>query len=292
LHDKQIRRRRAVLVLLVAVSLILLTDYFGESSNSPLHSVQRGIATVLEPVQSVASTIVSPVRDVAGYVSSTFNAKSQVAHYKSANQKLVRELANAQYNASQYKKAAQILRVDRSYGLGAYGPETANVIGQDPVLYYKTITVDKGTNAGVKQFDPVVGPGGLVGDVSTVTRDESVVSLVTSPKFSVGAEIENNTGAAGLIQPQLGNPTTLTLINVPTNSSSSIAPDQLVVTSGFKDPNDPTIESYAPAGIPIGTVSSSNPQNSVLTNQDVQVTPLADLQHLSLVQILTHPHNG
>ncbi len=292
MHDKQIRRRRAVLVLLVAVSLILLTDYFGESSNSPLHSVQRGVATVLSPVQSLASTVVSPVRDVAGYVSSTFNAKSKVTNLQNANNKLASELATAQYWEGQYKKAAATLRVDRRYGLGGYSPEMANVIGQDPVLWYKTITVDRGSNAGVKEYDPVVGPGGLVGDVSTVTPDESVVSLVTSPKFSVGAEIENGSAPSGLIQPQVGNPSTLTLIDLPANSSSSVVSDQLVVTSGFKDPHDPTLESYAPAGIPIGTVSSADPQNSIIANQDVQVTPLADLQHLSLVQILTRPHSG
>ena len=42
MHDKQVRRRRAVLALLVGISLILLTAYFGESPNSPLHNVQRG----------------------------------------------------------------------------------------------------------------------------------------------------------------------------------------------------------------------------------------------------------
>ena len=51
MHDKQVRRRRAVLALLVVVSLILLTAYFGESPSSPLHSVQRGIVEVLSPIQ-------------------------------------------------------------------------------------------------------------------------------------------------------------------------------------------------------------------------------------------------
>jgi rod shape-determining protein MreC len=88
-HDKQIRRRRAVLALLVVVSLVLLTDYFGSPSSSPLHSVQRGIAEVLSPVQNGASKVLSPVRDVAGYFSSTFNAKSQVANLKSQNARLI-----------------------------------------------------------------------------------------------------------------------------------------------------------------------------------------------------------
>jgi rod shape-determining protein MreC len=171
-----------------------------------------------------------------------------------------------------------------------YGPVLAGVIDEDPSLWYETITVDKGSGAGVRQWDPVVGPGGLIGDVTNVTSNESVVSLITSPKFSVGAEIETYSGAAGLIQPQVGDPSTLELVDLPT--SSNVSSGELVVTSGFQDPNAPTVESFAPQGIPIGTVSSTNPENSLLTDQQVQVTPLADLQHLSLVQILTHPHHG
>ena len=65
MHDKQVRRRRAILGVLVGVSLILLTAYFGESSSSPLHTVQRGVVEVLSPVQEGASKALKPVRDVA-----------------------------------------------------------------------------------------------------------------------------------------------------------------------------------------------------------------------------------
>jgi len=290
-YDKQIRRRRAVLALLVVVSLILLTDYFGESSNSPLHSVQRGIATVLSPVQEGASTVLSPVRDIAGWFSSTFRAKSQLAQRTAENHTLRLDDARLQYEVTQYKKYARLVNLDRSYNLHAYGLVGANVIAKDPVLWYETITVDKGSGDGVKQWDPVVGPGGLVGDVTDVTGNSAIVSLLTSPDFAVGAEVENNAGSVGLIQPEAGNPSTLQLINLPT--TAQIGPNQtMVATSGFKDQGERAIHSLYPPGIPIGTISSENPQSSVLTNQPLQVTPLADLQDLSAVQILTHPGRG
>jgi rod shape-determining protein MreC len=279
-------------VLLVVISLALLTDYFGEKPGSPLHSVQRGIATVLSPLQSGASAVLSPVRDVAGYISSTVNAKSKLKQVQAENQNLTAELAHAQAQADQYKKADQIGTLDTSYNLQSYGLKTAKVIGEDPVLWYKTITVDQGTSSGVRLHDPVVGPGGLVGDVTYVTGDEAVVSLLTSPSFSVGAMIESGTNSAGLLQPQVGNPSTLMLNDLPASASNGLAKQQLVVTSGFQDPKNHEIRSEYPPGIPIGTVSSTNPQNSVLTDAQVQVTPLVDFQHLSLVQILTRPHFG
>lgn len=290
MHDKTIRRRRAVLALLVVISLALLTDYFGGSSSGPLHSVQRGISTVLSPLQSGASTALSPFRDAASYVSSTFNDKSKLNRDESRIHTLQSELATAQRGEEQNAKAASILHVDTAYGLSQYGPKKADVIGKNPSLWYDTIEVDIGSSSGVNLYDPVVGPGGLVGDVTKVGSNNAVVSLITSPDFSVGATIQNEMGASGLIEPQVGNPSTLVLSDLPT--TANVSNSQLVVTSGWKDKKDPTIESFAPPGIPIGTVSSSNPQNSVLENSQVTVTPLADLQYLSLVQILTRPTHG
>ncbi len=281
-----------MLVLLVVISLALLTDYFGEAPSSPLHSIQRGIATVLSPLQSGANTVLSPVRDVVGYISSTVNAKSQLKQYKFEDARLKLELAQAQLAASRNGQAARLLNLDRSYSLQSDGLKTANVIAADPVLWWKTIKLDRGTSSGVRLNDPVVADGGLVGDVSVVGSNFANVSLITSPNFSVGAMIESNTESEGLIQPQVGNPTTLTLIDLPASASNGLTKTQLVVTSGISDPSNPSIGSLYPAGIPIGTVSSTNPQNSVLTSDQVQVTPLVDLQHLSVVQILTRPHAG
>ncbi len=278
-----------MLALLVVISLALLTDYFGESPSSPLHSVQRGIATVLTPLQSGASTVLSPFRDAVNYVGSTFKAKSELASTQRKYSELVKQYAKIQYEGILYRQEKSLVKLDDKFGASNYGPVTANVIGADPVLWYDTITVDEGSNAGIQRWDPVVGPTGLVGDVYRVNSNSSIVALITSPDFAVGASVENDEGAPGLIQPKVGDPGVLTLSDLPTNSN--ISTGQLVVTNGFKDQNAPRIESLAPMGIPIGTVSGTNPQSSLLENQQEQVTPLADLQHLTIVQILTKPHN-
>ena len=290
MHDKTIRRRRAVLALLVVISLALLTDYFGQSSSSPVHSIQRGISAVLSPLQSGASTVLSPFRDAANYIGSTFTAKSELASAQDKYSALVKQYAKIQYEGIQYRKIASMVKLDDKYGIANYDPLYATLIGADPVLWYDTITVDEGSDSHVRQYDPVVGPTGLVGDVTIVNPTTSVVSLITSPNFAIGASIENQDGAAGLIEPKVGDPGVLELNDLPTDST--VSDGQLVVTNDLTYAKNPTVQSNAPAGIPIGTVSSNNPQSSLLENAQEQVTPLADLQHLSVVQILLHPHNS
>ena len=55
MYRKQVRRRRAVLVALIVISLILISSSFSESGSGPLHAVQRGVATVLSPFEEIAN---------------------------------------------------------------------------------------------------------------------------------------------------------------------------------------------------------------------------------------------
>ena len=75
LYDsKTVRRRRAVLGLLVACSLILLTASFGGDGGA-VGSVQRGFSEVLNPVQEGASRALKPVRDLFGWFGDTLRAR-------------------------------------------------------------------------------------------------------------------------------------------------------------------------------------------------------------------------
>jgi rod shape-determining protein MreC len=286
-HDKQVRRRRAVLGLLVGASLILLTAYFGAPQSSPLHAVQRGIVEVLSPIQTGASKVLSPVGDIAGWFSSTFRAKSKVTELTKENHQLTKQLAAAQYAEIQNAQLRKIVKLDTGVtDVNAYGPVSADVIGRDLSLWWETIEVDKGSADGVQVGDPVVGPGGLVGNVATVGPNFSTVSEITSDKFAVAALVEDSAGDTGMLQPAVGNPNQLLLTSL--NPHAQIAYGQQVVTAGFKDNTDPKLRDLYPPGIPIGQVSNAN-QNTLINDQQVTVSPSVDLRHVEWVQILTRP---
>jgi rod shape-determining protein MreC len=284
MHDKQVRRRRAVLGLLVVVSLVLLTAYFGESPSSPLHSLQRGIVEVLSPVQEGASKALKPVRDVAGWFSGTFRAKSQRDQLLKENQKLRIELAQAQQQAINDAQLNKQVGLDNSIGVSRYQPVAGHVISRDPTLWYATIEIDKGSSDGVRVNDPVTGDGALVGRVANVAGTVSVVTLITDHSSAVTAQVQDQYGDTGVLVPAVGNPNQLLLQYLPRRAP--IQTGQQVVTAGFKSG---PLDSLFPPGIPIGQVSSAS-QAGLLDNGQVQVNVAADLRHLDAVQILTRPH--
>jgi rod shape-determining protein MreC len=288
-HDKQVRRRRAVLGLLVVISLILLTAYFGESPSSPLHSVQRGIVAVLSPVQTGASKVLSPVRDVANWASDTLRAKSQRDQLQKQVQQLNKEVAQYHSAAIQNQQLLKQQGLDQSVSLDTYRPLGADVIGRDPSLWYQQVEVDKGSGDGVQQDDPVTGDGALVGKVTSVQGSSAIVTMITDHSYAVAARVLNSKGDSGLLVPAVGNPNQLLLQSLPNHAS--ISRGEQVVTAGFQSSTGPALQSLYPPGIPIGTVLSAN-QNELLNDGQVTVSPLADIRHFDTVQILTRPHAG
>jgi rod shape-determining protein MreC len=285
-HDKQVRRRRAVLALLVGVSLILLTAYFGESPNSPLHTVQRGIVEVLSPIQEGASKALAPVRDIAGWFSDTFHAKSERDQLRKEVQMLRAELAQTQSAKAENVQLLKQVGLDNTGTISAYKPLAGHVIGRDPTVWYATIEVDKGSQDGVRVNDPVTGYGALVGKVTTVAPNVSFVTLITDHSFAVTAQVQDGVGDTGVLVPAVGNPNQLILQYLPRRAP--VQTGQQVVTAGFKSG---PLDSLFPASIPIGQVSSAN-QGALLNSGEVQVTPAADLRHLDVVQILINPQAG
>jgi rod shape-determining protein MreC len=289
-QNKYVRRRRAALAALVCVSLILLTAYFGESPSSPLHTIQRGIVQVLSPIQEGASTVLSPFRDVANWFSDTFHARSEVVQLRKKVQRLTDQLAQAQNAEILNRQLSKEVQLDAALNIDTYRPVTADVIGRDPTLWYETIELDKGSNDGVQVNDPVVGDGALVGKVSTVASSVSIVQLITDHVVNVAAQVQDQNGDTGLLVPAVGNPNELLLQDLPHIIPGQPGPQigQLVVTAGYKTG---PLNSLYPRGIPIGEVSNAS-ENSLINNNEVQVSPAADLRHLSVVQVLTAPHSG
>jgi rod shape-determining protein MreC len=277
-HDKTVRRRRAVLALLVVLSLILLTAYFGEAPSGRLHSVQRGFLTVISPLQDGANKALKPVRDLVGWIGDTLHAKGERDQLRKQNEVLRREVIAERGEKQAYAELQSLVSLDRRLSIGNYRPVTATVIGKSPNLWYSTVTIDRGEADGVRVNDPVINAEGLVGKVTLAASDGAYVSLITDSSVGVSARIGPG-GAVGILQPKVGDPSDLLLQFLPSNASAPRG--ALVLTSGTVSGRD---DSLYPRGIPIGEVTSVNSESAY---RSVNVHPLANLHNLDTVQVLT-----
>jgi rod shape-determining protein MreC len=264
--------------MLVVLSLLLLTAYFGESPNGRLHAVQRGFLTVVSPLQDGANKALKPVRDLFGWFGDTLHAKGERDTLRKKYDALVRQRVADQAEKRSYKELIAMFHLDQ-LGIDSYNPITATVIGKTPNIWYATVNIDKGSADGVQVNDPVVNGEGLVGRVSSVVSDGAQVDLITDSSMGVMARI-GTSSPTGLVQPKVGDPNDLLLQYLP--ATLQVTKGEFVVTSGTVA-NAPD-ETLYPPGIPIGQVTSVNEESAY---KSVNVSPSVNMHNLDTVQVLT-----
>src|SRR3954468_10174666 len=108
-----VQRRRAVLAVLLAVSLVLLTIYFSEPVGGGLHAIQRGAGEVLSPIEEGATRAFKPFSDLAGWIGDVADAKKQNKQLKREVKNLhgqLAELATDKREAEQLRELAGLER--------------------------------------------------------------------------------------------------------------------------------------------------------------------------------------
>ena len=279
--DKVVRRRRVALAVFVALSVALLTAYFGESGSGLLHALQRGTQEAFAPIESGASRALKPVRDFTGWAGDTFDAKSKNKKLKGEVERLRSQLAEAQTAQRDAQQLRGLVGLQRSAGFPqGTDPVAARVIARSPTVWYSTVKIDKGRSDGVRVDQPVIATGGLVGKVTEVTSGTSEVTLITDGSSAVSGQIMPE-GANGIVRPEVGNPDDVLLDFV--QKGRRVTQGTTVVTSGFTSSR---VESLFPRGIPIGRVTKVD-LDEVELYQRVHIKPFADLRRLDYVQVLT-----
>ena len=282
---KTIRRRRAVLAAFMALALLLLTLYFGESTGGALHAIQRGAQAVLGPIERGASWVFKPVRDAANWTGDVLGARGENERLRAEVARLRGDLARAERSrrdAAQLGGLARLARAD-SFPESTQ-PVTARVIIRSPQVWHSMVRVNKGAGDGVEVDDPVIAAGGLAGRVIAVTGGTATVRLITDAESAVSAQVLPG-GTNGVVRPKVGDAEDLLLQYV--QKGRRVRKGATVVTSGFADPKR-KLASLFPRGVPIGRVTRVEPEE-LEVYQTVHIQPFADLRRMDFVQVLTNP---
>jgi len=272
-----------VLVVLVTASLILLTAYFGESQDGRLHSAQRGALGALSPIQEGASRVLKPFRDLFGWFGDTIDAKDQRDKAEAERDSLRTQLNAAQNALREAEQQGKINTIDTTGGMNRYGPVDARVYLHSPSSWYQSLQINKGTDDGVKEGDPVINGAGLVGKIETAWGGGAVVTLVTDPEFATGG-ITSNSQEPGSVVPAVGAPGDLLFKFV--DNATKVRKGEIVYTAGTTSSR---LESRYPPAIPIGTVDRIDIGDGELDRR-IHIKPAADLKRVDMVQVLTEPH--
>jgi len=277
-YRKQVRRRRAVLTLLIIGSFLLLTITYGQSSGA----LQRGVSTIFSPLQTVADRALKPARDLVGWFDKTFDARGENSRLEAQLEKAREEAVAGQEALQENVQLRNLVALDRGPALAAsaYQPVTGRVIARSPTVWQSTVTIDLGSGDGVRVGDPVISGDGLVGRIASTQGGSSQAMLITDHASAVSAKVVPG-GVQGVMRPDIGDPENLILDFI--ESNKHVHAGQAVVTSGWRAQG---LASLFPPGLPIGEVTSASIVEQE-ASQQIRLRPYADLANLDIVQVLT-----
>jgi rod shape-determining protein MreC len=271
-------RRRIAVGVLVVVSLALVTVYFRESDSGPVHSFQSGVASVLRPFEVAAERVARPFRDLAGWFGGLIDAKEENKKLRADIERLRQRdilTESALRENAQLRALLNVLegrRFPRDYRAVA-----ARVISRAPWNLEKQITIAAGKNAGISKYDPVVNADGLVGQVTSITRDTARVTLVSDETSAVSA-LDIRSNASGIVEH--GPSGSLYLKRV--TKDQVVKKGDVIVTSGWRSGQ---LASLYPRGIPIGIVTSVG-QIDTETYKTILIDPFPEFSSIEAVLVL------
>jgi rod shape-determining protein MreC len=279
MYRKQVRRRRAILVLLVVACLVLISSHFSEGEDGPLHVAQNGVGSVLAPLEEGASRALKPFRDLVNWFDETFDARGENDQLRSQVSDLQQELAETRSQLERGIEANKVAKVAAAPALAGFDQLEALVISRTATQWNESLMINKGSSDGVQENDAVMTGDGLVGRVDSVNGGSARVILLTNEDSAVTARVAES-GAYGLVEPSLGNQSTLLFGFI--DSDKELENGDELVTAGF---NEGGLNSLFPADIPIGKIDEDDAE-ALDQAQDVRIEPYADLSELSTVTVL------
>ena len=252
--------RRRVIAVLVLTSILLIT--LDARGNAAIDRGRSIFSLVLEPFDAASRAISRPV----------VNAWRGITQYDEVvreNERL-QEQVDSQRGAEIVARAAilefqELLTLNRLLGSSSYPSATAQVQGDSPSNFQYTVEIDKGSIEGIAVGMPVVNGGGLVGKITEVFPNSSIVLLIVDPDFFIGAKVL--TEAVPAPSMTVPRPPTAGVPLVPgetpaaaTTTTTTTAPDPAAPTEtidpvqGPLDPLDPVDD-----GVPGGPATPAAP---------------------------------
>lgn len=261
-------RTRTWFGFMVAASLLLILA----SRFAALEPVESAAASVAAPVEAALRQATRPIADFVNNLTDVSRLSSDNRELREENERLLVELAQLRELERERRQYEQLIRQR-----GVAPADTlvaANVLARDPSNARDAIAIDQGSSDGLRAGMIVLTQqGSLVGSIDRVLDHSAWVTLITDPTSAVPARVQESR-TEGVVAGSTDGTLTMEFVQ----ATADVKVGDLILTSG--------IGGAHPPGELIGQVVAVDRSGSELF-KSVRVAPLADLEELEKVLVLT-----
>lgn len=263
-----IKHHRYFLLAVVLLISTLLLYSFNLRRKTATTFFERAVLTLAAPFQTsfdgAADTVVSAWQNYIWLI----DTRQRNLELEKENRELGSQLQQVEEFHLQNKRLRELLAFVDDIDRPAL---PAQVIGEDASSWARTVTIDKGTRAGLRNGLPVVAAEGVVGRIIKVAPNSSRVLLITDASSAIAALIQR-TRTRGVAR---GRGVKLSLDYALRDADIEVG--DLLVTSGMGG--------VFPKGLTLGSVETVEREEFGLF-QRVEIIPAANFSYLEEVLVV------
>ena len=261
------------LFIFVGIALFLAINFIVISMSSrdslPVSGIERLFISLTSPVQHTVTKSIHYIKNIWNtYFLSVLAVKENI--------KLKQQLGNAIEIKNQYEELKlENIRLKRFVNFTGQAPDSyvaAQIIARDPSPWFKTIMIDKGTNAGLNKGNPVLVSEGIVGRIVKVAAKSSRVLLIIDRNSSVDALVQNSR-VRGIVKGNNQDNCSF----VYTLRKDDVKLDEMIISSG--------LDQVFPKGLQIGRVLKVTKGHSQLF-QNITIKTSVDFDKIEEVLVI------
>jgi rod shape-determining protein MreC len=242
--------------------LLITLDRRG--NNTFIDKARQAFAVVLRPFDIAAEAVSKPIAN-AWYGITKFDElraenealRDQIEHQKGAE-------IEAQ---TAITKFYELLKLYRLTSVHSYKSVIAQVVGEAPSNFQNTVEITVGTRDGIAVGMPVTDGAGLIGKVTKVYPDRSVVMLITDPQFSVQAQVLSRVDEEDATSTTSSSPPNTAISGRPLDTTTSTS----TTTTTTTIPPSPTTSTTTPFGATPGQTTTSTSSTTTTTLPEIVV---------------------
>lgn len=255
-----------VLCVISCILSVVKSDYTS--------GIRNVTSYVMSPLQTGLNSVAVWISDKVDNFETLKEVQAENEQLKSQLEILMNENSTLNLDRNELEQLRMLYKLDQTY---SYPKVAAQVIAKDSSNFFSTFTINKGSKDGITVDMNVISGSGLVGIVTSVTKNTATVRSIIDDFSNVSAMIAVTSDFCNVS----GD---LTLINEGKIHVENISKESLV-GDGYAVVTSHISSKYLP-GILIGYTSDIGIDANNLTKSGY-VTPIVDFENIQYVFVIT-----
>ncbi|MFT5872765.1 MAG: rod shape-determining protein MreC [Clostridium sp.] len=274
-----IKNKLAVVIIILSVTFLSLIGY--SYNREKISFVENGVGVTINSVQSIFYSGFHKIKNSFKFITNFSDVKKENEELRKTNSELKTNALEYSTAIKENERLRGVLKFTKQRD--EYNYIGANIIGLSGLSFSDGFYINRGENKGIKKRMVAITGEGLVGQVTSVGSNWSIVQCLSNENIAVAARVQETEENNGIVKGYKDENNKLLAQVQRLSLDSAIKKGDVILTSG--------LGRIYPAGIRIGSVLSVHEDKGEVMKTAI-IEPYVDFSKIEEVFIVVPPKDS